>query len=133
MFILWLCFSIAGNNAICMTCFVFVLGWGQIDEHCWSNNVGWQKSNHLTSHLNNVETCVMNMIPQNLYFGFCQTVQPNKCVCDDVHRNWLITNKQLESHLISRSCKHGGSLLEVAVGLICLWIEAHGRSGMSKN
>ena len=56
-------------------------GWGQIDEHCWSNNVGWQKLNHLTSHLNNVETCVINMITQNLYFGFCQTFQPNKCVC----------------------------------------------------
>ena len=33
------------------------LGWGQIDTHCWSNNVGWQKLNHLTSHLNNVEKC----------------------------------------------------------------------------
>ena len=48
--------------------------WGQIDEHCWSNNVGWQKLNHLTSHLNNVETCVINMIIQILYFGFCQTL-----------------------------------------------------------
>ena len=60
------------------------LGWGQIDEHCWSNNVGRQKLNHLTSHLNNVETCVTNMIIQNLYFGFCQTFQPNEFVRDDV-------------------------------------------------
>ena len=49
------------------------LGWGQIDEHCWSNNVGWQKLNHLISHLNNVETCVINVITKNLYFGFSQT------------------------------------------------------------
>ena len=55
-----------------------MLGWGQIGEHCWSNNVGGQKLNNLTSHLNNVETCVINMIIQNLYFGFCQTFQPNK-------------------------------------------------------
>ena len=89
---------------------------------------GWQKLNHLTSHLNNVETCVINMITQNLYFGFCQTFQPNKCVRDDVHRNWPI-----KSQLNSRSCKHGGPLLEVAVALICQWIQAHGRSAMSKN
>ena len=110
-----------------------LLGWSQIGEHCWSNNVGGQKLNHLTSHLNNVETCVINMITQNLYFGFCQTFQPNKCVCDDVHRNWPITNEQLESQMSSRSCKHGGPLLEYAVGLICQWIQAHRRSGMSKN
>ena len=64
-----------------------LLGWGQTDEHCWPNNVGWQKLNHLTSHLNNVETCVIKMITQNLYFGFCQTFQPNKRVRDDVDRN----------------------------------------------
>ena len=29
--------------------YVSLQGWGQIDEHCWSNNVG-------TSHLNNVKT-----------------------------------------------------------------------------
>ena len=40
-----------------------------------------------------------------------------------------ITNEQLESQLNSRSCKHGGSLLDVAVVLICQWIQAHGRSG----
>ena len=97
-------------------CFV-QLDWGQIDEHCWSNNVGWQKLNHLTSHLNNVETCAINMITLNLYFGFCQTFQPNKCVRDDVRRSWPITNEQLESQLNSRSCKHGGPLLEVAVGV----------------
>ena len=45
------------------------LGWGQIGEHCWSNNVCRQKLNYLTSHLDNMETCVMNMIIQNLYFG----------------------------------------------------------------
>ena len=58
-------------------------------RHCWSNNVGWQKLKHLTSYFNNMETCVINMITQNLYFGFCQTFQPNKCVRDDVHRNCL--------------------------------------------
>ena len=31
-----------------------------------------------------------------------------------------------------RSCKHGGHLLEVAVGWICQRIQAHRRSGMSK-
>ena len=36
---------------------------------------------HLTSHLNNVETCVINMIMQDLYFGFCQTFQLNRFVC----------------------------------------------------
>ena len=91
------------------------------------------KVNHLTSHLNNVETCVINMITQNLYFGFCQTFLSNKCVRDDVHRNWPIANEQLESQLNSRSCKHGSPLLEVDVGLICQWIQAHGRSVMSKN
>ena len=45
--------------------------------------MGLQKLNHLTSHLNNVEMCVINMITQNLYFGFCQTFQPNKCVRDE--------------------------------------------------
>ena len=68
--------------------------WGQIDENCWSDNVDWQKFNHLTSHLNNVETYEINMIIQNLYFGFCQTFHPNKCVLDDIHRNWPITDKQ---------------------------------------
>ena len=62
-----------------------------------------QKLNHLTSHLNNVETCVINMIIQKLYFGFCQTFQPNKFVRDDVHRKWPITNEQLESQLNSKS------------------------------
>ena len=42
------------------------LGWGQIEEVCWSNNVDRQKLNHLTSHLNNVETCLTNMIIQKL-------------------------------------------------------------------
>ena len=112
---------------------ILLLGWGQIDAHCWPNKVGWQKLNHLTSHLNNVETCVINMITQNLYFGFGQIFQPNKCVRDDFHQNWPITNEQLESQLNSRSCKHGGPLLEVAVGLTCQWIQAHRRSGMSKN
>ena len=42
-----------------------------------TNYVRGQKLNHVTSHLNNVETCVINMIIQNLYFGFCQTLQPN--------------------------------------------------------
>ena len=37
--------------------------------------------------LENVETCVINIITQNLYFGFCQTFQPNECVDDDVNRN----------------------------------------------
>ena len=64
-----------------------MLGWDQTDEHCWSNNVSGQKLNHLTSHLNNVETRVINMNIQNLYFGFCQTFQPNKFFRDDVHRN----------------------------------------------
>ena len=42
---------------------------------------GLTKLNHLTSHLNNVETCVINMITQNLYFDFYQTFQPiNVCV-----------------------------------------------------
>ena len=40
---------------------------------------------------------------------------------DDVHRNSPVTNEQLESELNSRSCKHGGPLLEVAVGLISHW------------
>ena len=53
-----------------------------------TNNVGWQKLDHLTSHLKNVKTSVINMIIQNLYFGFCQTFQPNRYVHDDVHRNW---------------------------------------------
>ena len=78
---------------------------------------------------------MINMIIENLYFaifGFCQTFQPNKSVHDEVHRNWPITNEQLELQLNSRSCKHG-ELLEVAVGLICQWIQAHGRSEMSKN
>ena len=71
------------------------------------------------------------MITQNLYFGFCQTFQPNKGVRDDVHRNRPITNEQIESQLNwhFRSCKHGGPLLEVAVGLICQWIQTRGRSG----
>ena len=55
-----------------------VSDWGQIDEHCWYNDAGGQKVNHLKSHLNTVETCVINMIIQNLYFGFCQTSQPDK-------------------------------------------------------
>ena len=43
--------------------------------------MGWQKLNHLISHLSNVETCVINMITHNLYFGFCQTFSPtNVCV-----------------------------------------------------
>ena len=108
------------------------LGWGQIDEHRWSNNVVWQKLNHFASHLNNVETCVTKLVTQNLYFGLCQTFQSNKYVRDDVHRNWPITNEQLESQLSSRSCNHGGPLLEIAMGLICRWIQAHERSGMSK-
>ena len=58
--------------------------------------IGLQKLNHLTSHLNSVETCVINMIMQNLYFGFCQTFQPNKFVRDDVHQNVPITNAQLD-------------------------------------
>ena len=29
---------------------------------------------------------LINMITQNLYFGFCQTFQPNKCVSDDIHQ-----------------------------------------------
>ena len=33
------------------------------------------------------------MITQNLYFASCQTFQPNKCVRDDVHRNWPQTSK----------------------------------------
>ena len=56
--------------------FLGLLGWRQSDEQCWSNNVGGQKLNHLTSHLNSVETCPISMIIQNLYFGFCQTFQP---------------------------------------------------------
>ena len=40
--------------------------------------------------------------------------------------------RQLELELNSRSLKYGGLLLEVAVGLICQWIQAHGRSGMNK-
>ena len=73
-----------------------------MDDHCWSNNVGGEKLSHLKSHLNNVETCVINMIIQNLYFGVCQTFQPNKCVCDDVHRNLPIADEQLESQLNSK-------------------------------
>ena len=92
-----------------------------------------KKLNHLTSPLNNVETCVISKITQNLYFGFCRTFQPNKCVRDDDNRNWPITNEQFKSQLNSRSCKYGGPLLEVAVsmGLICQWIQTHGRSGMN--
>ena len=36
------------------------------------------KLSHLTHYFNNVETCVINMIIQNLHFGFCQTFQRNK-------------------------------------------------------
>ena len=75
------------DSDVCDLAAIILLGWGQIDEHCCSNNVGRQKLNHLTSHLNNVETCVINMIIQNLYFCFCQTFQPNKFVRDDVNRN----------------------------------------------
>ena len=50
-------------------------------------NIVGPKLNHLTSHLNNVETCVINMITQNLHFGFYQTFQPKKGVRDDAHRN----------------------------------------------
>ena len=91
-------------------CANFRLRWKQIDEHCW-----------------------FNMITQNSYFCFCQTFQLNKRVRNDVHQNWPITNEQLESQLNSRGCKHGGPLLEVVVGLICQWIQAHGRSGMNKH
>ena len=45
-------------------------------------------------------------------------------VRDDVLRNWLIANEQLEWQLNSRSWKHGGPLLEVAVGLISQWIRS---------
>ena len=31
-----------------------------------------------------METCVINMITQNLYFGFSQTFKPKKCVRDGV-------------------------------------------------
>ena len=54
------------------------LSWGQIDEHCWFNNVGGQELSHLTSYLNGVEMCVVNIIIQNVDFVFCQTFQPNK-------------------------------------------------------
>ena len=53
------------------------------------------------------------------YFGFYQTIHPNQFVGDDVHQNVPVTNGQLESWLNSRSCKHGGPLLEVTVGSIC--------------
>ena len=55
---------------------IVALGWGQIDEHCLSYNVGGQKLNHLTSHFNNVETCEINMSFQNFYFGLCQHFSP---------------------------------------------------------
>ena len=61
------------------------LSWSQIDEHYWFNNVGGQKLNHLTSYLNSAQTCVINIIIQNLYFGFCKAFQLNK-VCDDIHQ-----------------------------------------------
>ena len=47
------------------------LGLSQIGQHYWLNNIGQQKLNYLTSRLNNMEKCVVNMIIQNLDFGFC--------------------------------------------------------------
>ena len=94
------------------------LGWSQIDEQCCSNNVGGQTLNHLTiSHLNNVETCVINMIIQNLYFAFCQTFQPNRFVRDDVHPNSPVTNEQFGLDLNSRSWDHGTPFWEL------LWVD----------
>ena len=43
-----------------------------------------------------------------------------------------MANRQPESVLNSKSFKHGGLLLEVAVGLICQWSQAYGRSVMNK-
>ena len=57
---------------------------------------------------------------------------PSQQCCDDVHQNWSITNERLKLELNLRSCKHGSSMLEVAVGLVCQWIQANGRSGMRK-
>ena len=76
---------------------------------------------------------MINTIIQIWYFGFYQTFQPKKFVDDDIHRNLLITNEWLKLELNPRNCKHGGPLLEAVVELICQWIQAHGRSGMSKN
>ena len=44
----------------------------------------------------------------------------------------LSKNEQLESQLLSRRCKQGVPLLEVAVGLIGQWSRARGVSGMCK-
>ena len=40
-------------------CVIRYLGWGQINEHCWPNNVGGQTLNYLTSDLNMVEKFVI--------------------------------------------------------------------------
>ena len=48
------------------------------------------------------------------------SLQKNRA--DKSNRVIVALNEQLESHLNSRSCKHGGTLLEVVVGLICQWI-----------
>ena len=94
--------------------------WSNFSVLIWANIVGptmWADKSWTFWHP--ISTMWKRVITQNLYFGFCQTFLPNKCVCD-VYRNWPITNEQFKSQLNSRSCKHGDSLLEVAVGLICL-------------
>ena len=55
---------------------------------------------------------------EDLHFCFYQTIQPNKFVGDDDHRNVPLTNGKLEPWLNSRSGKHGGPLPEVTVGSI---------------
>ena len=44
-----------------------------------------------------VKQCDKHDHTKSFYFGFNQTIQPNKFVGDDVHRNVPVTNGQLES------------------------------------
>ena len=58
----------------------------EIDKHCeighnrlLMSSIETEKQlSYCGSTVNNVKTCVINMIIQNLYFGFCQTFQKNK-------------------------------------------------------
>ena len=62
-----------------------VIGWDQIDEHL-VQQCGRTKAEPFDIQSQQCGNMI-NMIIQNLYFGFCQTFQPNKFVRDDVHRN----------------------------------------------
>ena len=46
------------------------------------SKLGGQNLNHLTSHLNNVETCLINMVTRTLYFGSVKHFSPTRAAAE---------------------------------------------------